>query len=174
MKTVIAWIIANVESITTLIVVATFEVLLFTSPAEIDNRLLAAIMGPILVALVKAIIGGIPSKGTVTDIVNLLLAAGAIYAATAMAGNYASLAGLGGFAIGWGIAALIAAIVAAVFTAVNIDEVVSMRMLYHNSNVSLFEITWMYTFNRFVTVFASITGSALIIAACQFLFHSAQ
>ena len=91
MKTVIAWIIANVESITTLIVVATFEVLLFTSPAEIDNKPLAAIMGPILVALVKAIIGGIPSKGTVTDIVNLLLAVGAIYAATAMAGNYAPL-----------------------------------------------------------------------------------
>ena len=48
MKTAIAWIIANVEGITTLIVVAAFEVLLFTSSAEIDNKPLAAIMGPIL------------------------------------------------------------------------------------------------------------------------------
>ena len=88
MKTAIAWIIANVEGITTLIVVAAFEVLLFTSSAEIDNKPLAAIMGPILAALVKTIIGGIPSKGTVTDIVNLLLAAGAIYMATALANTH--------------------------------------------------------------------------------------
>ena len=174
MKTAIAWIIANVEGITTLIVVAAFEVLLFTSSAEIDNKPLAAIMGPILAALVKTIIGGIPSKGTVTDIVNLLLAAGAIYMATALANTHTQLGGLGGIAIGCGIVALAAAIAAAVFTAANINEVVSLRMFYQNSNVSLFETTWMYTFNRFVTVFASITGSALIIAACQFLFHSAQ
>ena len=40
----------------------------------------------------------------------------------------------------------------------NFDDVVSRRFLYRNSNVSVFEVRWKYTFNRFyagfMTVFA--------------------
>jgi hypothetical protein len=38
----------------------------------------------------------------------------------------------------------------------NIDEVVSRRMLYRNSNVSLFEFTWRYTLDRFCSIAVSI------------------
>lgn len=44
----------------------------------------------------------------------------------------------------------------AYYTYVNIDEVVSRRMLYRNSNVDLFEFTWKYVLDRFFSITASI------------------
>jgi len=43
----------------------------------------------------------------------------------------------------------------------NIDEVLSLRMLYRNSNVGLFEYTWKYTLDRFCNITVSIVTSIL-------------
>jgi len=42
------------------------------------------------------------------------------------------------------------------YTFRNFDEVVSRRMLYRNSNVSLFELRWKYTLNRFGCISVSL------------------
>jgi hypothetical protein len=44
----------------------------------------------------------------------------------------------------------------AIFTKRNIDQIVSRRMLYRNSSVQLFEITWIYTLYRFGCIACSI------------------
>ena len=49
----------------------------------------------------------------------------------------------------------------AVYTYMNIDEVLSRRMLYRNSNVSIFEYSWLYTLDRFCSI-------SISIIACTF------
>lgn len=49
----------------------------------------------------------------------------------------------------------------AIYTYVNIHEVVSRRMLYRNSNVNLFEFSWLYTLDRFCNVTVSIVTCTL-------------
>jgi hypothetical protein len=55
----------------------------------------------------------------------------------------------------------------AYYTFVNVNEVVSRRMIWRNSNVSLFEYTWLYTLDRFCNITVSIVtctiGLILII-----------
>ena len=58
-------------------------------------------------------------------------------------------------AVFWGmlVPATVISTAAAAFTAINFDEVVSRRMRYVNSNVSMFENTLKYTINRFIATF---------------------
>ena len=75
MKTLIAWMIANVEMLTTVLLIAFFEYFLFHTPAGLwgDDRMGHAILGPLLVVLVKGMAGGYPSRSTLADLVNLVL-----------------------------------------------------------------------------------------------------
>ena len=50
------------------------------------------------------------------------------------------------------------------FTYRNIDEVLSRRMLYRNSNVSLFEYTWKYVLDRFCNISFSIVTCTVWLA----------
>jgi hypothetical protein len=54
------------------------------------------------------------------------------------------------------VASIISAFIA-VYTYKNIGEVLSRRMLYRNSNVSIFEYSWLYTLDRFCNISISIT-----------------
>ena len=54
----------------------------------------------------------------------------------------------------------------AYYTYVNIDEVISLRMLWKNSNVSLFEFSWLYTLDRFCNITVSI-----VVCTLQIIFH---
>ena len=60
--------------------------------------------------------------------------------------------------------AFILAIPVGIFTAKNMDEVVSLRMLYVNSNVDMFEMTLKYTLNRFMTAFIYLVWAGLWVA----------
>ncbi|MDR0829702.1 MAG: hypothetical protein LBN95_06285 [Prevotellaceae bacterium] len=63
------------------------------------------------------------------------------------------------------IASLISAFLA-YYTFVNFDEVTSRRMLWRNSNVNLFEISLLYTLDRFCNITVSIvacTGSIVLL-----------
>lgn len=52
------------------------------------------------------------------------------------------------------------AIAVGVYTAVNMDEVVSLRMLYVNSNVQMFEKTLVYSLNRTFVAFSYFSWAA--------------
>ena len=182
MRTFYAWLIANVESVTTLLVVAAFELFLFTDPSitmETGDRVGLALLGALVVSLGKTLLGGIPSRNVLTDVVNLLIIV-AVYAVLFVFG----IAGLGHqeplfSSVFWGtlpvcIVSLLAAMVSAIFTFRNMSEVVSLRMLYHNSNVSLFEITWMYTLNRFVAVLSGLSSLGLFIFVGRLLIAKAM
>ena len=49
----------------------------------------------------------------------------------------------------------------AIYANRNFDEVVSRRFLYRNSDVSVFEEQWKYTFNRFYAFFMATMAIAL-------------
>lgn len=53
-----------------------------------------------------------------------------------------------------GVVSVVAAFVTGIFTARNMGEVVSRRLLYHSSNVELFSLTLFYSLNRAFAVFA--------------------
>lgn len=182
MRTFCAWLIANVESVTTLLVVAAFELFLFTDPSvtmETGDRVGLALLGALVVSLGKTLLGGIPSRNVLTDVVNLLIVV-AVYVVLFVFG----VAGLGHqepffSSIFWAtlpvcVVSVPIAAVSAIFTFRNMGEVVSLRMLYHNSNVSLFEITWMYTFNRFVAVLSGLSSLGLFVFVGRLLVEKAM
>lgn len=170
MRTLYAWLIANVESITTFLLLIAFEAFLFTDfPVSmgVGDKIVLAVFGAILLVLVKSLMGGMPSKSMLTDIVNLILII-AVYAVL-LALGFAGYQEEGFYrtvlfsTLGICAVSLMLSVTAAAYTCRHMDEVVSRRMLYLNSNVSLFEITWRYTFNRFVTTFSSVSSLCLII-----------
>jgi hypothetical protein len=57
------------------------------------------------------------------------------------------------------IASIISAVIA-VYAYRNIGEILSRRMLYRNSNIGIFEYTWLYTLDRFCNISLSITVCA--------------
>ena len=68
-----------------------------------------------------------------------------------------------------GIIACIFGIFTAVYANRNFDDVVSRRFLYRNSTVSVFEVQWKYTFNRFYAGFMTFSAIALdfiVLSAC--------
>lgn len=68
-----------------------------------------------------------------------------------------------------GIIACIFGIGTAVYACINFDDVVSRRFLYRNSTVSVFEVQWKYTFNRFYAGFMTFSAIALdfmVLSAC--------
>lgn len=170
MKTLYAWLIANVEGFTTSLVMVAFAFFLFTSSVltmETGDRIGIFLLGSIVITSSKVLMGGIPSKGTLTDMLNLVII-GAIYVVLFIFG----FAGLGKdpffeelfyVALSICVVSLVLAVMASLFTYRNMDEVVSRRMLYINSRVDLFEINWMYTFNRFVATFSGVSSLGMII-----------
>lgn len=56
------------------------------------------------------------------------------------------------------ISSLVVALVVAVYAAINMDDVVSRRMLYVNSTVSMFQMTLLYTINRFTVSAAGMSS----------------
>lgn len=68
------------------------------------------------------------------------------------------------------IATVISAVIA-VYTYKNIDEVLSRRMLYRNSNVGIFEYSWKYALDRFCNISLSIVISTFWISGVIILIR---
>ena len=168
MKTFYAWLIANVESITTVLVLIICEIIWLTrSTMNVGDTIGIALLGALIISAGKTLMGNLPSKNTVTDIINLLLiiTVHALLIRLSFAGFQKGeefFSTLYFSTIGIAMIAMMFAIMAAVFTFHNMHEVVSLRMLYRNSNVSLFSIKWKYTLNRFVTTFSNLSCLGLI------------
>ena len=167
MKTLLAWLIANIEAFTTVLLLVIFEVYIFTAniaTISSDDMGMLAVGGALGIVAAKTLMGGVPTKNTIGDVVNLcivIVAYAIIWLITSdddMYDNfYPPL-------ITILCMSLVIAVIVAIFTFRNFNEVVSRRILFINSNVSLFEIAGMYTFNRFVATFSSVSVFCLILA----------
>ena len=141
MKTFNAWLIANVETVTTVLLIAFYELWYFTGGDEVlkfDSTAAGAVLGLLLMPLMKIAVGGYPSRNTFADFFNLLIAVVVYTLIFVVAHNVA------------------------VFTGRHMDEVVTLRMLYVNSNVDMFELKWKYTINRFTATFCGVSGLGLV------------
>lgn len=165
MKTFLAWLIANICGIVDFFIIVIFEIFLFkekipTGEADIASL---AIMGPFLILSFHGIAGGMPSKNFTGDMINLCILILEYILAWYLWENSPNFPFLTIYV--WGsIPSLIIALITAIFTANNMDEVVSRRMLYRNSNANIFEIKLLYTFNRFIAVFSAFSYIFLFIS----------
>lgn len=169
MKTFNAWWIANFDTIINIILIGIFELFVFQSnnlPNDVPQTNIA-IGGLLLVPLARGFFGGMPAKSITADIVNLVVmtvAYGIVFLYLHAVGEMKYFIWQSsGLCI-----ALVIAITVAVFTYRNMDEVVSLRMLYRNSNADLFGITWQYTFNRFIAVFSGVSYLFLVLMVCHY------
>ena len=138
MKTFVAWLIANLELALSVLFVI-LVVILWQAEAVSEEIALAFGFIVVFCAWLFSKMGGVGS--VLSCILSVCLYSGIL--------NYLKSMGLF-----WGmlIPSAIIAIAVAVFTAKNMDEVVTRRMLYRNSTSSMFEITARYTFNRFCAI----------------------
>lgn len=167
MKTFIAWLIANICGVVDFFIVIVYEVLLFQGHIPIGGESdisTMAVFGPFLILMFHGLlVGGMPSKNVVEDIVNMVVLTLGYAIAWWGWKNDPEFIFMSVYA--WGlIPSLALALIVAVFTANNIYEVVSRRMLFVNSNSNLFEMKLLYTFNRFIAAFSASSFVFLCIA----------
>lgn len=65
MKTLLSWLIANIEVFTTVVLIIVFEAYIFTADITTissDDKWMLAVGGAMGVVAVKAIVGGVPTK----------------------------------------------------------------------------------------------------------------
>lgn len=167
MRTLLSWLIANIEVFTVVVLIVIFETYLFTANITIisvEDKGTLAFGGALGIVMTKAVIGGVPTKNTIGDLVNLaviILVYILIWIITSDDNMYHAFYAP---SISVLCVSLVSAAVVAVFTFKNFGEVVSRRMLYINSNASLFDIAAKYTFNRFVATLSSVSSFGLILA----------
>lgn len=167
MKTLLSWLIANIEVFTTVVLVLVFEVYVFTAGAAAvaaDDQWMLAVGGAMGIVAGKTVIGGVPTKNTVGDIVNLCVIVVVYILVWTVTSDDGEFHAFYAPSVSVLCVSLVVAAAVAAFTLRNFDEVVSRRMLYANSNASLFGIAAMYTFNRFVAAFSSVTTFGLVVA----------
>lgn len=167
MKTLLSWLIANIEVFTTVVLVIVFEVYVFTAGAAAvaaDDQWMLAVGGAMGIVAAKTVIGGVPTKNTVGDVVNLCVIVVVYILTWVITSDDGEFHAFYAPSVSVLCVSLAVAAVVAVFTFRNFDEVVSRRMLYANSNASLFGIATMYTFNRFVATFGSMSTFGLVVA----------
>lgn len=71
-----------------------------------------------------------------------------------------------------GIVSFVLAIPVGIFTARNMDDVVSLRMLYVNSDVDMFDMTLQYSLNRFMVAFIYFSWAILAGIAYGVLMYA--
>lgn len=135
-----------------------------------DDKWMLAVGGAMGIVAVKTIVGGVPTRDTVGDIVNLGIVVVAYILIWVITSDEDEYHAFYAPSITVLCVSVVVAAVAAVFTFMNFDEVVSRRMLYVNSNASLFGIAAMYTFNRFVATLSSVSNCGLIVTLMLLVF----
>lgn len=167
MKTFTAWLIANIDVILNVVMIITLEVGVFTMQTDDGGKTIAlAILGPILLVILKAILGGVPAKSFGGDVMNIITNVVG-YAILLFYYHNTNSQYFTILTVGMSIS-LAVAVAVAVFTCNNIHEVVSRRMLYYNSNADMFGITWQYTINRFVATWSGLNFIPLVFIFLDF------
>ena len=160
MTTFLAWLIANIKTPFYILMIIIYEILLWTGTIPCDNILKYSYLGVVALLAVGAFGGGLPVNSIWGNIYNILAIIAAYIVAIVFKWNSVFL---------WGaIPVLIIAISVAIFTATNMDEIVDMRMLFTSSNAEMFEITALYTFDRFI---ATLHIGAMITLFCDVMWY---
>lgn len=163
MKIFLSWLIANFETIAFVMLGTVFGILFLSMGAEVIDP--AETFGVVLMIF---LIMGLPTVFTTRDFMSSLMlfalfVAGYVY----LIAHYSGLSSIPELKYGLvrlficGAVSLVLSIAAGIFTAANMDDVVSRRMLYVNSNVQLFEKTLSYSLNRFMVTFSYLSWAGL-------------
>ena len=163
MKTFISWVIANFEIILTVVICIVFGIL-FAKGIDPGTFSTEEKWGIIAIAVFCM---AMPASMTVKNfsmsaIMFALMLAGYIYAIVSpdVIGN-ATLPWMPSALIAIGVVSFIVALAIGIYTALNMDDVVSLRMLYVNSDVDMFDMTLKYSLNRFMAAFVYISWAGL-------------
>ena len=163
MTTFLAWFIANLKTPFYILMIIIYEVLLWTGTIPCDDILKYSYLGFIAFAFAIVFFGGYPATSIWGNLYNILVIIGAYVVAIIYGWNSVFL---------WsGIPVVIIAIAVAIFTAANMDEVIDMRMYFTNSDAEIFELTILYTFDRFVAALHVGASFALFCDAMWYLSH---
>ena len=163
MKTFISWLIANLETVALVILCVVFGLLFLNTETEVleQSERRGLFIGIFVVMVTPA---AFTSKNFSAGLILFaLIAAGYLYLIV----NHTEISAdpVLGSGLLWmfvfGTVSLVAAIAVGIFTAVNMDDVVSRRMLYVNSDVSMFEMTLLYSLNRFMVAFSYFSWAGL-------------
>ena len=163
MKVFVSWLVANFEVFVTVLLCIVFGILFAVG---IDSSVLTTQEKWGLIG-VAVIFMALPASITVKNfemsmILFLLMLAGYIYVIVSpdVISN-ATLLWMPTALIASGAVSLVVALAIGIYTAINMDDVVSRRMLYVNSDVSMFDMTLKYSLNRFMAAFVYISWAGL-------------
>ncbi len=163
MKTFVSWLIANFEVFVTVLLCIVFGILFAVG---IDSFVFTAQEKWGLIS-VAVFLMALPASITVKNfemsmILFLLMLAGYIYVIVSpdTIGS-ATLPWMPSALIANGAVSLVVALAIGIYTAINMDDVVSRRMLYVNSDVGMFDMTLKYSLNRFMAAFVYISWAGL-------------
>ena len=148
MTTLFAWLIANIKAIFWVLLIITYEILLWTGVIQCNDLLIWSVVFIVFFLIFACFVGGYPARGIGANLYNLA-ALIILYVIVIILYNYAENAQAPALIWG-GIPVLIFAIVVAVFTATHMDEVADLSMIITSSNTEMLEVTALYTFDRFV------------------------
>ena len=163
MKVFLSWLVANFEVFVTVLLCIVFGILFAVG---IDSFVFTAQEKWGLIA-VAVFFMALPASITVKNfemsmILFLLMLAGYIYVIVSpdTIGS-ATLPWMPTALITTGVVSLVVALAIGIYTAINMDDVVSRRMLYVNSDVGMFDMTLKYSLNRFMAAFVYISWAGL-------------
>lgn len=155
MKTFISWIIANFEGILLSIVLAISAIILFSnSPMKDDGTILyiKEILELFTISAVFLAALTLQTKSCGVGVIKyLLLLAFLIWGHGIFKDSQLQILS---WTLAWivFVGSSVIGIISAIYVFLNFDDVVSLRMLYRNSSVSLFEIEWQYIIERFTCI----------------------
>ena len=163
MKVFVSWLVANFEVFVTVLLCIVFGILVAVG---IDSFVFTAQEKWGLIG-VAVFFMALPASITVKNfemsmILFLLMLAGYIYVIVSpdTIGS-ATLPWMPSALIANGAVSLVVALAIGIYTAINMDDVVSRRMLYVNSDVGMFDMTVKYSLNRFMAAFVYISWAGL-------------
>jgi len=170
MKVFISWLIANLEVAVCSLLAIVFGLLTQFGLTSIEPG--ERIGFTLIVIGAAAFPGGLTGRNFMGGfIIFLLCIAGYIYGWYSIESGLLESDGITymRYILGSGIIAFILAVTVGIYTASNMDDVVSYRMLYQNSNVEMFDMTLLYTLNRFMAAFVYFSWTSVFSISYLFL-----
>ena len=155
MKTFISWLIANFETAMVVLLIAVFAPLYLSTVDDISVSEIG-VSGVTLAIIFFGVFIALPAVFSTSVTEFLVLVAFYIFLLVYRFDLFDGIFSMGAVTamiITAGVSSLVLAIPIGIYTARNMDEVVSHRMLWSNSNVSMFDMTLKYSLNRFMVAF---------------------
>lgn len=161
MKTFTAWLLANFEIFITGLSLCIMGVIISVTPGFDSGTKVSAGILMFFLMLLPTCISTRNLAGSAVMFVLSLLWNGLLADVCFSVPEYPNVRNAAAVLLLFGVISLVISVFAGLFTAGNMREVVSRRMMYHNSNAQMFNIRLSYTLNRSFAVFAYINWAAV-------------